>query len=50
MKILSALLVLFALSACVEAGTISDGRRTSYEEPADYCQKNPTKCLNGVSW
>ena len=50
--ILFLLLVILAGCKCFVAGEISEERKRIYElgREADYCQKNPSRCINGVPW
>ena len=46
--------MLILLTACkgFVAGELSEERKRLYEagNEADYCEKNPNKCMKGVPW
>jgi len=50
MKVITALIVLFAITACV-AGEVPEKRLKYYDSTSDtYCSENPTRCISGVPW
>lgn len=51
MKNILILLILLGLSACV-VGEFEDNRNRMHEmnRDKDVCDKNPERCISGVSW
>lgn len=50
MKIITTIMLLFAISACV-AGELPKERNDYYTTQSDdYCEKNPTRCIEGIAW
>ena len=50
MRIFLSLILLLALSACIEAGEFSPERHALHEYGHPDCQVEPQKCVNGVAW
>ena len=47
-------LLMFLISSCtiVEAGKVREERQRLYDYNNDeeYCNKNPSRCVNGIPW
>ena len=52
MKNLILIICLLVLSSCIKSGEFADDRNRMHEmnRDADVCEKNPSRCISGVTW
>ena len=50
-KFMGLLLILGVLAGCqIKVGELPPERKKLYEMGNDICQKDPTRCVNGIPW